>query len=185
MGVAAVVDIFAGLVLVTFLIKGALRGLSGEVISLVATVGGFILAWKVSFPFSTFILKYFDLDPSITRIVALVVIYALCLLLGAYMQRGIKAFLRLTNLSSVDRFLGAAAGAAKTFILVLLVYTGIMALSPLVPTWWIKDSVAMSSVEIAWPYIQDFLEKAHMGKIDLSPFHDPEGAQKPDKSIQL
>jgi uncharacterized membrane protein required for colicin V production len=101
------------------------------------------------------------------------------------MQRGIKAFLRLTNLSSVDRFLGAAAGAAKTFILVLLVYTGIMALSPLVPTWWIKDSVAMSSVEIAWPYIQDFLEKAHMGKIDLSPFHDPEGAQKPDKSIQL
>jgi len=66
---------------------------------------------------------------------------------------------------------------------VLLVYTGIMALSPLVPTWWIKDSVAMSSAEIAWPYIQDFLEKAHMGKIDLSPFQDPEGFKKPDKSI--
>lgn len=180
MDLAAAVDIFAALLLVTLLVRGAARGLSGELISLAATIGGFLLAWKVSIPASELILGLFDLDPSLARIAALVGIYALCLLLGAYVQRGVKAFLRLTHLSAIDRVLGAAAGAVKTFILVMLAYMGLLALSPLISTYWMKDSIAMSSAEFAWPHIQSFFEKAHFGDYDLVPFRE----QKDPSDVQ-
>jgi uncharacterized membrane protein required for colicin V production len=175
MDLAAAVDIFAALLLVTFLVKGAVRGLSGEVISLAATVGGFLLAWKISIPVSDLMLQFFEIDPSLARILSLVGIYALCLFVGAYIQRGVKAFLRLTHLSTVDRTLGAAAGAAKTFILLVLVYMALLALSPLVSTYWMKESVAMSSAEYAWPHIQSFLKKVHLGEYELPPFMEQEG----------
>ncbi|MFP4481573.1 MAG: CvpA family protein [Thermovirgaceae bacterium] len=172
MDLAAAVDIFAALLLVTFLIKGAARGFSGEVISLAATVGGFLLAWKLSVPVSQFLRGIFEIDASFARIISLVGIYAVCLLVGAYIQKGVKAFLRLTNLSTVDRSLGAAAGVAKTFILVLLVYMALLALSPVISPYWMKDSVAMSSAEYAWPHIQAFFEKVHLGEYDLFPFEE-------------
>ncbi len=174
MDLAAAVDIFAALLLVTFLVRGAARGLSGEVISLAATVGGFLLSWKLSVPVSAPLREFFEIDPSVARIITLVGIYALCLLVGAYIQKGVKAFLRLTSLSMIDRTLGAAAGAAKTFILVLLAYMAILALSPLISTYWMKESVAMSSAEYAWPHIQSFFEKFHLGEYDLFPFEEGE-----------
>jgi uncharacterized membrane protein required for colicin V production len=87
----------------------------------------------------------------------------------------VKAFLRLTHLSTVDRTLGAAAGAAKTFILLVLVYMALLALSPLVSTYWMKESLAMSSAEYAWPHIQSFLKKVHLGEYELPPFMEQEG----------
>lgn len=176
MDLATAVDICAALLLVTFLVRGAARGLSGEVISLAATVGGFLLAWKLSVPVSAVLRRFFEIDPSVARIITLVGIYALCLLVGAYIQKGVKAFLRLTNLSMIDRTLGAAAGAAKTFVLVLLAYMALLALSPLVSTYWMKESVAMSSAAYAWPHIQSFFEKVHLGEYDLFPF---EGVDEP------
>lgn len=172
MDLATAVDIFVALLLVTFLVRGAARGLSGEVISLAATVGGFLLAWKLSVPVSAIGRQFFEIDPPVARIITLVGIYALCLLVGAYIQKGVKAFLRLTNLSMIDRTLGAVAGAAKTFILVMVAYMVLLALSPLMSTYWMKESLAMSSAEYAWPHIQSFFEKVHLGEYDLFPFEE-------------
>ncbi|MGC9490320.1 MAG: CvpA family protein [Thermovirgaceae bacterium] len=179
MDLAAAVDIFAALLLVTFLLRGAARGLSGEIISLAATVGGFFLAWKLSLPVSAVVRQFFEIDPSVARIITLVAIYTLCLLVGAYIQKGVKAFLRLTNLSMIDRALGAVAGAAKTFILVVLAYMLFLALSPLISTYWMKESVAMSSVEYTWPHIQSFFKKVHLGEFDLFPFEKGEEPPAP------
>jgi uncharacterized membrane protein required for colicin V production len=179
MDLAAAVDIFVALLLVTFLVRGAARGLSGEVISLAATIGGFLLAWKLSVPVSAFVRRFFEIDPSVARIITLVGIYALCLLVGAYIQKGVKAFLRLTNLSMLDRTLGAVAGAAKTFILVMVAYMVLLALSPIMSTYWMKESLAMSSAEYAWPHIQSFFEKVHLGKYDLFPFEEGEKPPAP------
>ena len=51
-------DILFVLILVTFCVRGADKGFSGEIISLLATIGGFLLAWKLSAVVSSLISPY-------------------------------------------------------------------------------------------------------------------------------
>lgn len=154
MTLALGVDIAAALLLATLCIRGYLRGFSGEIISLAATIGGFLLAWKLSPLVAAFILEYFELNPALVQIAALVGIYVVVLLAGAWICRMVQAFLKFTNLSHMDRTLGMAAGAVKTYVVLMVVYLGVLAFSPMVSTYWMQESISMRTVGFTWPFVR-------------------------------
>lgn len=147
-------DILFALLLATFCVRGAAKGFSGEVISLLATIGGFLLAWKVSATASSFISPFLPLRPGATRVVVLVICYVLILVAGVYVGRIVKSFLRFTHLSGIDRGMGIVAGAVKAFALLLIVYVALMALSPILLPYWMNESVAMKMADKSWPAVQ-------------------------------
>lgn len=147
-------DILFALVLATFCVRGAAKGFSGEVISLFATIGGFLLAWKVSAIASSVGSPFLPLRPGATRAVVLVICYVLFLVAGVYIGRIVKSFLRFTHLSGIDRGMGIIAGAVKAFALLLIVYVILMALSPVLSPYWMNESVAMRMADKSWPSIQ-------------------------------
>jgi membrane protein required for colicin V production len=147
-------DLLFVLILVTFCIKGASRGFSGEAISLLATIGGFLLAWKLSSGLSSFLSPFIPLSPGATQAVALVAIYIAVLIAGVYAGRVVKAFLKLTNLSGIDRGLGIIAGAVKAFALLMILYVGLMSFSSVISPYWMNDSFAMRIAARSWPAVQ-------------------------------
>ena len=151
------VDVFFVLVLATFCIRGGIRGFSGEAISLVTTIGGFLLAWKLSPLFSGFLVSFLPFDPTAAKIGSLVAIYVLVLIAGVYAGRGIKAFLKFTNLSGIDRGMGVVAGAVKTFALLRILFAGLMALSPVFSPYWMNESFSMRIAGWSWPAVQKSL----------------------------
>jgi len=155
-------DILFALLLVTFCVRGAAKGFSGEVISLLATIGGFLLAWKVSAIASSFISPFLPLRPGATRAVVLVVFYVLFLVAGVYVGRLVKSFLRFTHLSGIDRGMGIVAGAVKAFALLVIVYAALMALSPVLSPYWMNESVAMKMAEKSWPTIERTLSSIRL-----------------------
>ncbi|GAB6280756.1 MAG: hypothetical protein STSR0007_08550 [Thermovirga sp.] len=164
------VDVFFVLILATFCIRGAIRGFSGEAISLVTTIGGFLLAWKLSPQFSGFLVSFLPVDPTASKIGSLVVIYVVVLILGVYVGRGVKAFLKFTNLSSIDRGMGIVAGAVKTFAVLVIVFAVVMALSPVLSTYWMEDSYSMRIAHWAWPAVQKSLSGVRLMDPDSLPW---------------
>lgn len=157
MTLAMGMDVFFVLILATFCIRGAIRGFSGEAISLVTTIGGFLLAWKLSPKVSGALVSFFPLNPTAAQIGSLVAIYVAVLILGVYVGRAVRTFLKFTNLSGIDRGMGIVAGAVKTFALLVIVYAGLMALSPVLSPYWMDDSYSMRIANRTWPLVQKSL----------------------------
>ena len=65
-----------------------------------------------------------------------------------------------------DHFFGMLIGVLKASFIILAVYAVLTALSPLVPTDWMKDSYSMTAAESAWPYVRDFMQSK--GLLDLT-----------------
>jgi membrane protein required for colicin V production len=151
------VDLLFLLILVTFCIRGGLRGLSGEAISLVTTIGGFIVAWKMSPQVSKMVIVFIPLNPAAAQTVSIVAVYVTVLVLGVIAGRIVKAFLKFTNLSGVDRGMGIVAGAVKTYALLMIIYAGVMYFSPVISPYWMNDSYSMTVAHRSWPMVQKSL----------------------------
>ncbi|HPA58471.1 MAG TPA: CvpA family protein [Synergistales bacterium] len=177
-------DILFVLILVTFCVRGAAKGFSGEIISLIATIGGFLLAWKLSAGVSSLILPYLPLQPGATQAIALVIIYILILVAGVYAGRVVKAFLKFTHLSGIDRGMGLVAGAVKAFALLIIVYAALMALSPVLSPYWMNESVAMRLADRSWPSVQNALSSIRLLDPGSLPWHlSPSGeGESPEES---
>jgi membrane protein required for colicin V production len=164
-------DILFVLILVTFCVRGAAKGFSGEIISLLATIGGFLLAWKLSAGVSSLISPYLSFRPGVTQAVALVIIYILILVAGVYAGRAVKAFLKFTHLSGIDRGMGIVAGAVKAFALLIIVYAALMAFSPVLSPYWMNESVAMRLADRSWPSVQNALSSIRLLDPGSLPWH--------------
>lgn len=175
------VDVFFVLILATFCIRGAIRGFSGEAISLVATIGGFLLAWKLSPHISGLLVSFLPLDPTAAKIGALVVVYVLVLIVGVYVGKGVKAFLKFTNLSSIDRGMGIVAGAVKTLALLVIVFAAVMALAPVFSPNWMEDSYSMRLARWTWPTVQKSLSGIRLMDPDSLPWDGGAGTGAGDQ----
>lgn len=175
------VDVFFVLILVTFCIRGAVRGFSGEAISLVATIGGFLFAWKLSPLLSGFLVSFLPLDPTAAKIGALVAVYVVVLIAGVYIGRGVKAFLKFTNLSGIDRGMGIVAGAVKTFALLVIVFAVVMALSPVFSPYWMEESYSMRIAHWTWPTVQKSLSGIRLMDPDSPPWGGKEETDTQDR----
>jgi len=159
MGIAFTVDLIVLFMTVYFVSRGLLRGLSGEIISIVSVVGGFLFAWYASGHVAEFLVKIFTLDASYARILCLFLIYLVCLLAGGILKRVVKAFLRFVSLSFVDRILGGVAGLVKSTVFLLLLFMASSFMVPFTGDYWVKKSVSMNIAEVILPYVQDLMSK--------------------------
>ncbi|MDK2959248.1 MAG: rane protein required for colicin production [Synergistaceae bacterium] len=157
---SSVFDIAIALIVASFAVRGLFRGLSGEIFSLLGTVGGVIVAWKYSGVPAAWILSMFpEANLSMVSVGFMVAIYIGVVVLAASICRIVKAFLKFASLTFADRFFGAAAGIFKGAVLILFLYVGITTYSPFLPTEWMESSYVMRGADAAWPGIQDFLRK--------------------------
>lgn len=160
MTIAQIFDIVIAFLAVTFMVRGLLRGLSGEFFSLLGVVGGVFLAWKYSGVLAALIRSFWAAgNETLVVLLAMVLLYVAAVIMAAVICRMVKAFLKFTSLTLVDRMLGLAAGALKVIVLVLFVYGAVTTYSNVVPMEWMKQSIVMKYTETAWPTVQSFLER--------------------------
>lgn len=136
------------------MIRGAFRGLSGEVVSLIGTIGGFYVAWKLSPQLGKSLSHLIGLPFLLSQIVAFLLVMIGIALLAALLDRAIKRVLRLARLTTADRLLGVFSGILKATVLLMVVYAMGMTLNPLLPAKWMEKSQSMQIAEILWPHVE-------------------------------
>lgn len=164
---AHVFDIGAACVLAFFIIRGAIRGLTGEIVSLLGLVASVVCGWTFAKPLADVVLSYFpDWDRTITEFICSVAIFITISLVFAVVAKILRILVRAANLSLLDHAMGVLSGAARAFFLVLFIYGAVSIFSPVVPGSWMKESIAMQGAAVVWPTVLQFL--TDRGWIDLS-----------------
>ena len=159
-------DIAAGCLLAFFAVRGALRGLSGEIVALIGLVVSVFCGWTFARPLADVILRYFpSWDATIVSLLCSVALFVGVSLLFAFAGRLLRLLIRAANLSMADHFFGTFAGALRAFFVVLFVYGAVSIFSPILPSAWTKESYAMRGAAVVWPPVIAFL--SDRGWIDL------------------
>ena len=140
MSLALIVDVLAACLLAFFLVRGALRGFLGEVLSLVGSVVSAVAAWTLSGPAAEFVLRHFpSWDLRLTGLGCAVAIFFAISILFAALAELFSMLIAAANLSLPDHVLGLAMGAVKTFCVLLFVYGLLTMFSAVVPTGWMAE----------------------------------------------
>lgn len=155
---AHVFDIGAACVLAFFVVRGALRGLTGEIISLLGLVASVFCGWTFAEPLGEIVLQHFpSWDRTVTQLICSVVIFMGVSLAFAAVAKILRMLVKAANLSILDHVLGAVSGAARAFFLVLFIYGAVSIFSPVIPSEWMKESVTMQGTSVVWPTVFKFL----------------------------
>lgn len=154
----AALDIGFALLAAFLAFRGCWRGLSGEVISLAGTVGGCLVAWAFGPGLATVLVSSLGMSAGLAIILALVVLFLAVMVAAALLGRLVRAFLRFTHLTLFDRILGLAAGLAKTGLVLMLFYGGVLLFSPILPMEWAEESRAMELASRGWPAVERILD---------------------------
>lgn len=117
------------------------RGVTRELIALVAWVLGFIAAVALT-PLLGGMLPEFGNNPVLRYLIAFVVVFIGCLVLGALIAWPLASVIYKAGLGFVDRFLGAIFGIARGTVLVMAFFlvAGLTTLPRLV--WWQNAALA-------------------------------------------
>ena len=166
---AHVFDIGAAFALAFFAVRGAIRGLTGEIISLLGLIASVLCGWMFAHPLAGVVLSYFpEWSPTITELVCAVVIFMGVSLVFAVVSKIMRALVKAANLTFLDHAMGAVSGAVRAFVIVLFIYGVMSIFSPVIPGDWMKDSVAMKGASTVWPTV--FKIMTDNGWIDPSQF---------------
>jgi len=104
---------------------GAWKGFAWQVGAILAPLAGLAAAW----PLSAGLAPHLALRPPVDRWAAFAILYALVTLVVFLVAMAIRRMLERAELGPWDRHLGFLLGAAKGFVLALLVTAGALALS--------------------------------------------------------
>ncbi len=143
-----------------------LRGVTRELIALVAWVLGFVAAVALT-PLVGGMLPEIGGNPVFRYLVAFIGVFIGCLVLGALIAWPLATVIRKAGLGFVDRFLGAIFGAARGAVLVMafVLVAGLTTLPRLV--WWQNAALAPPLAVAA---------------LSLKPWLPPEWAERLDYS---
>lgn len=114
-------DIAVVVILLVFLVRGFLRGLTREVSGLVGFVGGFALARHFQPTVQPSVQRLFS-NSDVAGIVAFALIFLLTLFMVALLAVGLRKLMSFSLTSWIDHLLGALAGLAKGFLLMSLMF---------------------------------------------------------------
>ena len=137
-----------------------MKWLSGEVISLIGTVGGFFCSIRFYGPFAAILMTNFGMSVVPATILSMLAIFFVIFFGSAMIEAFVKKIIKKTNLTVTDKTLGALVGLFKTYMITLLVLVGGFAIQPLAGDAWIRKSRVLSVVSITWPVASDFLGRA-------------------------
>ncbi len=159
-------DLFDGLFAVLFLylgVKGFLRGLTGEICSLIGFFGGIFLAWKLG-PIAAEQLSG-SVPPdklSMVTIIIMAVIFIAINLGSSLIYRMIRLIVKFAYLGTLDRLGGILSGLVKGTALLLLVFVlGTMIRLPLTQSWFV-ESRSMRVASVIWPHISEYMDSHGM-----------------------
>jgi membrane protein required for colicin V production len=174
MNAGLIFDIAAALVLAFFLVRGLIRGFSGEILGFIGFFASLFCAWHFARPAADIVLKYFpNLDTTLTALACAVVIFIIVSLLFALLDGLLSLVVKAANLSMLDHLLGVVVGAVKTFCLLLIIYGVLKTFPGILPTDWMEGSYAMRGAAAAWQPTMGFLEKHNI--IDLKTLNPSTG----------
>jgi membrane protein required for colicin V production len=173
---AQVFDIAAAFVAAFFVARGAVRGLTGELVSLVGLVAAVFCGWTFAGQAADFVARYLpSLDPTILRMVCAAALFFGVSIAFSMLGRLMKAAVSAAGLSLTNHVLGAAVGAARAFVIVLFIYGLLsvslrMSLFPLSAsaTAWMQDSVVMRFTSAAWPPVMKILTESGLDLENLA-----------------
>jgi membrane protein required for colicin V production len=117
------------------------RGVTRELIALVAWVLGFVAAVALT-PLLGGMLPEFGSNPVLRYLLAFIAVFIGCLVLGALIAWPLATVIHKAGLGFVDRFLGALFGAARGAVLVMsfVLIAGLTTLPRL--DWWQNAALA-------------------------------------------
>ena len=168
MSFAYIFDIGAAFALAFFVVRGTVRGLTGEIISFLGLIASVLCGWTFARPMGALALNYFPAwHPNVAELVCAVIIFMCVSLAFAVVSKIMHALVKAANLSFLDHVVGAAFGALRAFIIVLFIY-GVMSIFSIIPGEWMEDSVAMQGAAVVWPTVFNFMTEN--GGIDPSWF---------------
>jgi membrane protein required for colicin V production len=155
-------------VLAVSIVFAFFRGVTRELIALVAWVLGFVAAVALT-PLLGGMLPEFGANPVLRYLVAFVGVFLGCLVLGALLAWPLTSVIHKAGLGFVDRFLGAVFGVARGAVLVVafVMVAGLTTLPRL--DWWQNSALAPPLVVAA---------------LSLKPWLPPEWAERLDYSRQ-
>jgi uncharacterized membrane protein required for colicin V production len=164
---AQIFDIGAACVLAFFVVRGLLRGLTGEIVSLLGLVASVACGWMFAQPAAGIVLRYFpNWDRTPLELACSVVIFMAVSLAFAVVSKILRTLVRAAGLTLLDHFLGAFSGCARAFIAALFIYGAVTLFSPVVPSQWMKESVAMRTVSFVWPPVFEILTEKGWLRLD-------------------
>lgn len=168
---AHVFDIGAAGALAFFVVRGALRGLTGEIVSLFGLAASIVCSWTFAQPLADVVLQHFPAwDRTIAELGCSVAIFMAVSLIFASLARILRAIVKAAHLSFLDHAVGVVSGAARAFFLVLFIYGVVSIFSPIVPSAWMQESLAMRGAAVVWPPVFKFLtDKGWINLEHLSP----------------
>lgn len=155
-------DIGVGVVLLIFLARGLMRGLTREVGGLVGFIGGFALARHFQAILQPSMEPLFG-DKDVAGVAAFVLIFILTFILVALLVFALRRFMSITLTLWVDHFLGGIAGLAKG--LLILTFLFFLAQGFLPRTQLVENAQSTPIFHSLSDYLRGFLPDAFTLKL--------------------
>ncbi|MDR1376598.1 MAG: CvpA family protein [Synergistaceae bacterium] len=155
---AHVFDIGTACMFAFFVVRGALRGLTGEIVSLLGLIASITGGWTFAQPLANVALSYFpSWDPTVAGLACAAAIFIGISLAFAIVGKILRSLVKAAHLSLLDHLMGAVSGGARAFFILILVYGVISIFSPLVRGDWMQESLVMSNLSVVWPGVLKML----------------------------
>lgn len=142
-----------------FIIRGAFKGFSGELLSLIGIIGGFYCSLTFYSPVAGFLSKQFGISTLASSAFTMLAIFMLIFSVCAISEKCAKKILKGTNLTWLDKFGGATAGFIKIYLISLLLLVAGMVMAPLSGDAWVRESRALVAAAKTWPYVYPLLDR--------------------------
>ena len=152
-----IIDLVALFALTVFVLRGMVRGVTGEIISIFGLIASVFCSWAFASLLTDKTLEYFPfLSPTVTVWACAVVIFIGVLAAFAMIGKFVIVIVRLTKLSFIDHileesFMGAVFGGLRICVIVLFIYGAMSIFSPILLSEWEKDSMALKGASKVWP----------------------------------
>jgi len=140
------------------IVAGLLRGFLKEVISLVAWIAAFFVAFMFVEDGATYLTKYVGI-PQVRIVLAFGILFLCTLLVGGLINLIVAQLIEKTGLTGTDRLLGLVFGLVKggAIVTVLVLLAG---LTPLPQNPWWKQSVLLPRFQQAAVWLRGRLPPA-------------------------
>ncbi|MDR1379022.1 MAG: CvpA family protein [Synergistaceae bacterium] len=167
MSVANIFDIGTACLLAFFIVRGGLRGLTGEIVSLLGLVASVTCGWTFAQPLAAAVLeRYPNWDRTITELACAVIVFMAVSLVFAVLGKMLRVLVKAANLSLLDHLVGAVAGGLRALLVILFIYGVLSIFTPVLQSEWVAESLVMKQAAVVWPFVLDFLTAR--GWVDLS-----------------
>ncbi len=168
-------DIFFIILGCYFIIRGSFRGFVGEVMTLAGFLASFYLSFHYSRCIGRLLAVTMGLNDYIAQAAAAVLIWLLVTFAAAVLRMIMKSLIGAARLGGVDMLLGLFSGVLKSVIVVYVVITGGLLLSPVVSPTWMSHSDILRYAGRSWPQFRAMF-------IDLDLL--PEGTTLPEGTLE-